>query len=226
MARRRRSSDPLGPIEFIVSLCASLMVGYALVIALLMAFAGPSSHVQFGAWGDEQPCLAVPQVGLTIRGADTSKPPNTDTVVGLRDGVSMGVPNTLELCRTGASAADRALLSLPTALDLLWTIGFLVLTLRLVRGARRDGLFTRAVACRVENLGRYVLFGWLVVALVDAAMRDAVVDRWVADFNPWMSFLGYVHWSWAIVIAGFGVITVGRVMRQTVPMREEIEATV
>lgn len=223
MHKRHRPADALGSISFIVGVCLALLAGYPVLLLLVLASGG---HPILGAWGDEQPCIEVPQTGLLIRGADGDHPLNQETVVNLNPGVTQGTPLHFNLCQASMDHLDRALLSLPVLMDVLWSIGFLLLMLRIIRTARSTGLFTNDLAHRLEVLGRYVLLGWLSTALASALMRTVAVSHIVHDLPVLPTAIAYVHWNWAIVIAGFGTITLARVMRQTVPLREEVEATV
>ena len=219
MTRQRAAQDPLLPIEVIVRLALSLLCGLTIFSASLAVFVG---GVSFGAWGSSHPCVEAPQLGLEIMDA-TSHP----AIRNLRPGVVTGYPASFELCDPQLSGLDRTLGSAPLLLDLLWSVGFLWLTLRLIGTARRGGLFTHEVARGPTRLGWYILGGTVLVNVVGAVLTTMAISHLViGDYPMVAATLANLHLSWAVVIAGCGVVSVGRVLQQTVPMREEIDATV
>jgi hypothetical protein len=48
----------------------------------------------------------------------------------------------------------------------------------------------------------------------------------VEGVTPTNAMFGFFHLSWSTLIGGFGLLTVGRVMAQSVRMQREIDATV
>lgn len=229
MAGTRRRSDPLGPIDFIITL------GMTLLVCLVALFTGvfawsvthPDSnvHASIGAWGSDHPCVSVPQQGLTIRsGGDGSA--EGESIMNRRPGVTMGTPERFRLCQEQMSATDRSLASVPVVLDLAWTAGFLLLVQRLIARTRRRGLFTHELSRGLRRLGWFVLGGWLLVQVVGATCGVILTSHLVTDFQRWAAWPSYWHWSWATVIGGFGLLTIARIIEATVPLREEVEATV
>ena len=95
-----------------------------------------------------------------------------------------------------------------------------------MRRARRQGLFTEELARALNRLGLYLLLGWLAVNLVGAGCQAVVMNRVVLDTGPVQDLMANLTWDWGVVFGGFGLLTVARILRQTVPMREELEATV
>ena len=70
-----------------------------------------------------------------------------------------------------------------------------------------------------------MLLGAVTVALVQAWASARCSRRCATGTTTWDS-VGFVHLSWAVLFAGFGLLTVGRVMAQSVRMQREIDATV
>ena len=191
-----------------------------------MAFGGAHTHATFGVWGDPYPCVQVPQNGLDIGYSSTTGSATGTFVQGLKPGAHLGVPRTFTICADHMSGTNRALFSVPVLLDVMWSIGFLALTLALTRRARRRGLFTHEVARATTHLGWFILAGWAVVNLSGAVLRSVGVSHLVRAYSVIPGVFANLSWNWAVIIAGFGVISIGRVMQRTVPMQEEIEATV
>ncbi len=71
----------------------------------------------------------------------------------------------------------------------------------------------------------YVLLGTAAVTVLRALAQDRLL---VSMANPVYTgtWFFYVHVSWAALLTGFGLLTVGRVMAQSVRMQREIDATV
>ncbi|MEL4357337.1 MULTISPECIES: hypothetical protein [unclassified Luteococcus] len=214
-----RRRDPLGPIDLITWLALALL--FALV-AFMVSSAFLGWHPSVGNWGNSHPCLEVPQAGLWIGGSGGG----TDGVQNLRPGVTQGYPNRFRLCQEAMSTTDRTLSSVPVLLDLLWTIGFLLLTRRMIKRARRGGLFTSQLASALQGLGWYVLAGWVGLQAIGATCTVLVTSHLVTEFSPAAAWPAHWHWSWATMIGGFGLLTIARVIRESIPLREEVDATV
>lgn len=226
MSAAGKTKDALGPIEFIISLALALTGALLLVGVAAMAFGGAHTHATLGVWGDPYPCVQVPQSGLDI-GYSSGTGSTTGTFVqGLKSGAHLGVPDAFTICADHMSGTNRALFSVPVLLDVMWSIGFLALTLALIRRARRRGLFTHEVARATTRLGWFILGGWAVVNLCGGVLRAVGISHLASGYSVITGIFANLSWNWAIVIAGFGVISIGRVMQRTVPMQEEIEATV
>ncbi len=222
MVRRRAAKDPLLPIEVIVRLALALLCGLLIFGAGLAVSVG---GVSFGAWGSSRPCVEAPQLGLTLGG--TAGDPSNPAIMNLRPGIVTGYPASFQLCDPQMSGLDRSLVSAPLMLDVLWSAGFLWLSLRLIGGARRGGLFTDEVARGTTRLGWYILGGTVLVNVVGAVLTTMAISHLVVDDYPMgAATFANLHLSWALVIAGCGVVSIGRVLQQTVPMREELDATV
>ncbi len=227
MSETSGMKDALGPIEFIVSLALSLFCALLLITIAVSVFGGAHTYTTLGAWGDPHPCLQIPQNGLGIGYTSNTGPIGGTSVQGLKPGVTLGVPRTFTICVDHLSGTDRTLFSVPVLMDLLWSLGFLGLTLRLIRRARKRGLFTHDLACATTHLGWYILGGWVIVNLTGGVLRAIATSHLVTTgYSLFPGVPANMSWSWPIVIGGFGVISIGRIMQRTVPMREEIEATV
>ncbi|TWP32750.1 hypothetical protein [Leekyejoonella antrihumi] len=229
MSTTGKTKDPLGPIDFIVTLALRLFCVVLLFVAIasvVSVFDGGHPSMTLGVWGDPHPCLQVPQNGLQVGTSGNAGPIGGTSVQGLKSGVYLGAPHTYTICVDHLSGTDRTLFSVPVLIDLLWSLGFLWLTLRVIRQARQRGLFTHDVARATTHLGWYILGGWAIVNLTGGVLRAIAVSHLATGYSLTSGVLANMSWSWPIVIAGFGVISIGRVMQRTVPMREEIEATI
>ncbi|GAA1388057.1 hypothetical protein [Luteococcus peritonei] len=208
-------SDPLRPIDAVLRLAGLLMIGYAVYRVGLPFLVG---HGHLGVWGFSDGCFDAPRAGLPA-----SQAPVEAT---LAPGLTVGATDQVRLCPQSMSWLDGALVSLPGLLWFGWAAGFLLLIHRAIGRARRTGLFTSPLADELERLGRWVLAGWTLLTVLVAAMKSLAVHHVVPGHDLARGFVAQLDWSWPIVIGGFGLLTIGRILRQTVPMREELEATV
>jgi hypothetical protein len=92
--------------------------------------------------------------------------------------------------------------------------------------ARRMGLFSPDVALGVLRLGLFVVVGAVVVSCLRTYAEWRVLSTMVEGVTPTNAMFGFFHLSWSTLIGGFGLLTVGRVMAQSVRMQREIDATV
>lgn len=222
MADSSKTLDPLGPIDFITRALTALLCALPVAVVLLTAVFG--GHPMIGNIGSSLPCIEVPQTGLTIGG--TGGTPR-EGIVHLAPGTTQGVPSHFTLCQETMSQTDRVLSSLPVLLNIVWVVGFFLLTRRIIAHARHTGLFTTTVAKGLERLGWYILGGWALVQLVGSVSMAVVTSHLVSEhYNILLAAPSHLHWNWAVVISGFAVLSIARIMQQTVAMREEIDATV
>jgi Protein of unknown function (DUF2975) len=217
MKATRSVENALAPLEFILSVAIALMVFFTVLSIPLILFGSGSL---FGL-GDADVCLAAPQSAV---GAISGHGGINGEHLDVYHGVSTIAAN-YTLCDANASWTQHVWSALTMAPTFFYALGFLALAWHLTRMARSRGLFSPEVALGVGRLGLYVLLG---VALV-AALESVASWRLLATMRAGTSagdILSFVHLSWAILFAGFGLLTVGRVMAQSVRMQREIAATV
>ncbi len=108
---------------------------------------------------------------------------------------------------------------------LLFWFGFVALARRLVRRGRREGMFTLRFVRGVGAVGAYLLVGGIVVSFVESGARGMLLATMLDDEGAWMGFVG-LSMSLSALIAGFGLLTVGRVLCQAAVMRADLDATI
>ena len=140
---------------------------------------------------------------------------------GLTDDVRVSV-SEVDVCGTDPTTRERVLYTIDEGAASLFGAGVLVLLWRMLRRARHEGVFVDAFARRVSRLGLYVLLG---AAAVNVARTWAEWEL-LKSLVPTGSHPGVWHFSFTPLVLGLGLITVGRLMAATVPMREEIDATI
>jgi Ni/Fe-hydrogenase subunit HybB-like protein len=107
----------------------------------------------------------------------------------------------------------------------VFAIGSLLLIRRVIRKARRVGLFTEATAARTRHLGWFLLVMTGLWPFVAAAGRGVVVAAAVRD-ESWTDQLLSPGISIALVVVSFGVLTFARILRRAVPLQDDVNATV
>ncbi|MFI7536630.1 DUF2975 domain-containing protein [Streptosporangium sp. NPDC049376] len=137
-------------------------------------------------------------------------------------GVSTMATGT-RFCTGDPSGAQMIWQALTTFPGFVLAVGALVMVWRMVRVADRRGVYTLDVARGLRSLGWWLLAG--------AVLAPAVQDLANAQLLGTLS-VGYSYTfrlpdiSPAVVLTGLGLITLTRVMRNAVRMREDLEGLV
>jgi hypothetical protein len=208
--------NALAPLEFIISVAGTLMLLICLAVGLGAVF---DRGDLFGI-GAREACVAVPDNALNT-GFQSNNPARVD---GLQRDIS-AIPRQIEICDRSPSAPQRLLAFLGTFPSFAFALGFLAYAWWLTRTARREGLFSPEVALGVLRIGLYVLVGAVLVAVL-RSWADWQLLITMTDSAPWDALVGFFHLSWSTLIGGFGLLTVGRVMGESVRMQREIDHTV
>lgn len=130
--------------------------------------------------------------------------------------------STARLCQDGPSAGQRAA-DLGGRLPwLLFGALALLLFSRLLTDVLRQGPFTDTVARRLSVLGWFVAAGTPLAGLVAGWSQSWLAHSMApaADSGPGLSG------PMALILAGLAAVIMGRIMREGVRMREDIEATI
>lgn len=209
-----RAQDPLAPMAFAAKVLA-WVIGLSIVVGTGATLEGQDSIFGFG--GDDA-CI--------VSAGDFRLPPSLTREGLVHPAGSRAVtvsPDTFRVCAQHPSFSERVSAGLPEALWLLFVFVFALLTIKALRCARRNGLFTYAVARQVSVLGVYLLAGAVTVMVASSIANETFLR----------DALGLAHrpstgWDvpWSVLVAGCGVITVGRVMRIGVRMQDDIDATI
>ncbi|MFD4629230.1 DUF2975 domain-containing protein [Streptomyces sp. NPDC058284] len=126
------------------------------------------------------------------------------------------------LCQDGPSAAQRAA-ELGGALPwLLFLALALLLFSRLLGAVVRQGPFTDAVAQQLTRLGWFVTVGLPVASLVVGWSHSWLIGSMAPNAGSGPEFAG----SLMPVLAGLAAVIMGKVMREGVRMREDLEGTI
>jgi hypothetical protein len=202
----------LRPFERVVVFFGGLLlVGFVIQVGYFVS--GEESFFGFGA----------PEVCVSSSPSHVDQYRNNATVrgPGLTEGVRVSV-SEVAVCRTDPTSRERILASIDQGAESLFGAGVLLLLWRMLRRARHEGVFVEAFAHRVSRLGLYVLLGAAAVNVV----RTWAEWQLLKSLLPLGSHPAAWHVSFTPLVLGLGLITVGRLMAATVPMREELDATV
>lgn len=211
--------NPLAALEVVITAAGVMMVtGLAAMVFAVLTGGGS----EFGL-GDSLVCVDAPYGALVSpSGGGVSGSHVTHLATGVRAN-----PSELRLCSHDPSTGQRLLAALVNFAEFLFALGFVAITWRLTRKTRRHGLFVPEVAVALGRLGVYLFVGEFAVTFVQALATQRLVASMLA--GPHDSYFGVYalsHFSWAVIIAAFGLQAMSRVMTMTVPMREELDATI
>ncbi|WP_330300250.1 DUF2975 domain-containing protein [Streptomyces sp. NBC_00503] len=126
------------------------------------------------------------------------------------------------LCQHSPSAGQRAAdlgIELPW---LLFSALALLLFSRLLEGVVKQGPFTETVARRLSVLGWFVAVGTPLTGLVTGWSQSWLVD----SMAPIVGSGPTVSGPLVLVLAGLAAVVMGRIMREGVRMREDLEGTI
>ncbi|PZG93387.1 hypothetical protein C1I97_28700 [Streptomyces sp. NTH33] len=129
---------------------------------------------------------------------------------------------------TEAPSTVQSLLNTATQLvPFVFTVGALLLALRLIRSASRDGLYTTQTAERLRGLGWWVLAGSVLAAMATAMAEKALIASLSLDSDT-SAVSGLLSWDvpFLAILTGLGVLSFARIMRVGVTMREDLDGTV
>lgn len=224
--------DPLLPLERLVRALMAVIVSLVLCFLPLAAFG--VGDISFGSIGDTEACVTTdadtfPMVGIGERESRVQR--EAHQLMGLRAGTGLR-PDTYEVCNEHPRTRDRITATLALMLPMIFLFGVLLLIYLLIRAAAAHGLFSHATATRTWALGWYLVAGSLVAELLRQAMIGAtlsgVTQRAVGDIGQltWHSTFSQLDFPYAAVIAGVGLITLGRVFARAVVLQQHEDATI
>jgi DUF2975 family protein len=206
--------DPLEPVATTVRVMSG-MVAAVLVLTVAAAVFGSGSIFGIGS-----PAVCVEQDAAVVPG------PDGDTgAVETASGVTASVRSLL-LCSDEPTVGQYVLNVLTQVPSFLALIGALLLAAQLFRGMRRTGIFTAAAANRLRGVGWFVIVGYLVATLGESLARFGLLHGMTTGDVPALAWLG--TWDFPVLALVFGVvlISVGRLLRISAVMRDDLAGTV
>lgn len=212
--------NPLAPLERILAVIGVPMI---LVLLVIVPASLLGSGDQVFGFGGSVVCVDAPYDALL---SDTGHGVSNVHVRDVAPGVHAN-PSQFDLCANEPSTRQRMLSTLIELPQFLFGLGFVVIAWRLTRRVRKRGLFLPEVAAAIGRLSVFLFFGDFAVAITQALAHQALVSTMVTGSHRNDSLgLMYAAFSWVVLIAAFGLQAMSRVMALTVPMQDEIDATV
>lgn len=211
MAGARR--EPLAVLELVVGAIFALMVVVcgAVLVGLL---AGQASVPGVTA----EVCVST-EPGSTVAFRQGSRPEVGP--VGLADGTTWRA-ESIQICEPDPDGTTAVLGVVGLLVWIVAPLVFFGLLWRLIRSARRDGVFATTIPGGLRTLGRLLLawaaVGFIVSGIVNAALLTRMTDQLV--------FFSSDEVPWLLVLLGIAFLTLDRVMAQAVLLREDSEATI
>jgi hypothetical protein len=208
----RKSSSSANPLEPVASAvgCATSLLIVVILLSLL---------VHQASWGNGPVCASLE---ANLGGLAYGKV----SVLGLTAGSKASL-TSVAICSDNPTAALRlAGLLAAWPYTILWGI-FLFRMRGLLKAASQPGeLYSAATAAQLRGLGWLMTGGGVVAGIIGSSARVFIFTRLVhypgiGWFEP-----GQFDFSFWILIVGLVLITVARVMRLGVTMREELDVTV
>ena len=206
-----RTDDPLRVLEGLVGLVVVVMAVLAVATLVGTAFGSGS----------------IPGVNAEVCVTRSGEEPAFRKVdgeatgpVGLVDGVTWRA-DEVQLCDPRPDGATRAL---GAAGLLVWVGGpmlFFTMLWRLLRRARREGVFADRVPGQLQRLGA-VLLGWAALDFFLGGAVDAALLNRMADGTMILT----ADMPWLPVLLGIALLALARVMGEAVTMRHDVEATI
>ncbi|MFK0239118.1 DUF2975 domain-containing protein [Streptomyces vinaceus] len=130
--------------------------------------------------------------------------------------------STARLCQDSPSAGQRAA-DLGNLLP-WWLFGSVALLLfsRLLAAVVREGPFTAPVASRISSLGWFLTAGTPVAGLIVGWSQSWLVG----SMAPMIGSGPAISGSMVLVLVGLATVIMGKIMREGVHMREDLEGTI
>lgn len=206
-----RGNDPLRTLELLVGVIVSVMALLAGLV-LLGTIVGTGTIPGVNA----EVCASTAGDAPAFRRTkgDSTGP------VGLGEGITWRA-DEVQICDPDPDGGTRALAAVGLVVWAGAPLLFFSLLWRLLRRARREGVFADRVPGELRTLGR-ILIAWAVLdffvsGLVDAALLTRMTDSTVilSGDVPWLP-----------VLVGVTLLALGRVIAQAVDLRRDAEATI
>jgi hypothetical protein len=206
-----RGNDPLRTLELLVGVIVSVM---ALLAGLVLLGTVVGTGTIPGVNAEVCASTAGDAPAFRRTEGDSTGP------VGLGEGITWRA-DEVQICDPDPDGGTRALAAVGLVVWAGAPLLFFSLLWRLLRRARREGVFADRVPGELRTLGR-ILIAWaaldfFVSGLVDAALLTRMTDSTVilSGDVPWLP-----------VLVGVTLLALARVIAQAVDLRRDAEATI
>lgn len=141
--------------------------------------------------------------------------------VGLTDGITWRA-ESIQICEPDPDGSTAVLVVVGLLVWVGAPLVFFGLLWRLVRSARRDGVFATTIPGGLRTLGRFLLAWAAVDFVVSGVINGALLTR----MTDQVVFFSSVDVPWLLVLLGIAFLALGRVIGEAVVLREDNEATI
>jgi hypothetical protein len=206
----RPQRNPLEPIATTAG-CATLLIVAVLLLSLL--------DVRQASWGNGPVCTSVSAKDASIFSGPVSVP-------GVVPAAHASLGSATICADRPTSVLRLAGLIMSWPYTILWLIFLLRLNGALKAASLPGGLYSPVTASRIRVLGWLLTLGGLAASIIESAAKIMVFTSLV-DY-PGLGWFapGQISFSFTTLIIGLTLITVARVMRLGVKMREELDVTI
>lgn len=147
---------------------------------------------------------------------------DTTGPVGLADGITWRAEE-VKICDPDPDGVTRGLAAVGLAVWIGAPVLFFSLLWRLLRRARREGVFADRIPGGLRRLGTFLLV-WAALDFVVAGLVDAALITRMTDEDTLVMFTGDV--PLLLLLLGLALLALEWVMAQAVDMRHDVEATI
>ncbi|MFF4791494.1 DUF2975 domain-containing protein [Streptomyces sp. NPDC001276] len=211
-----RVRNPLEPISTAVWTVLTLLAALMGIVLLGGLFADDMSVLGIG---QKFVCVTdTPRIDVGKQSIPAFRP---------APGASFTVEAHPEYCTQAPSAGQSLLNSATQVVPFIFIVGALLLALRLIRGAAREGLYTTRTAERLRWLGWWLLAGSVLTAIATSLAEKALIASLSLD-SEISAVFGLLSWDvpFMAILTGLGVLSFARIMRVGITMREDLDGTV
>jgi hypothetical protein len=211
MRRWKAKDDPLEPMARVTRFVLDV-AGIVLALGVVGVFLGQGFLAH-------RLCAADPGIQMELRPGQLAGLPG---IMVTSSGVSF--------CTEHATAGQKLLNGLVQLSDLALLACVLFIVSRVIREAKRHGVFSDRLPRALRGLGWFIVLGGLVTMQVKASAQALLLNTLEPPgydaYQP--AWLGVGLWDmpWATLLAGVGVLTFARIIRIGVTMRRDLEETV
>jgi hypothetical protein len=209
VSKSAASTNPVEPIATAVGCVTGLFVAVMLLSLL----------VRQASWGNGPVCSTVTPNDASLFGGPVSVP-------GLAAGIKASLAS-IDICANHPTSALRlAGLMAAWPYTILWGT-FLFRLRRVLKVASQPGwLYSAETASRLRSIGWLMTGGGIGASVITSVAQIFIFTRLVhypglGWFEPWQ--IDFSVWT---LIIGLALITVARIMRRGVTMREELDVIV
>lgn len=208
---RTRSTDPLRTLELLVGVIVvvmGLLAGLVLVGTVVGTGTIPGVNAEVCAsTAGEAPAFRRTE-------GDSTGP------VGLDDGITWRA-DEVQICDPDPDGGTRGLAAAGLVVWAGAPLVFFALLWRLLRRARREGVFADRVPGELRTLGR-ILIAWAALDFFVSGLVNAALLTRMTESTVILS----TQFPWLPVLVGVTLLALARVLGEAVDMRRDIEATI